>query len=60
MPEKISYRFNPRPEFTEAEILEAMKEWLYQCSEGDVPKRQIFKRIAKIIESMERTAASAK
>lgn len=46
------YRFTPRPLDSRCQLFKAMRCFLYQCSEGDVPEESLFKRVAKAADAL--------
>ena len=58
MPGKIGhyeYVHTPSINGNRFQILKSMKCWLYQCSEGDVPKRPLFKAIEELSNDLAHT-----
>jgi len=62
----VSWRYDENPEpwipcrfhdqnYTTLEMVKAAHCYLYQCSEGDVPKTELFKRIERIVREAEQS-----
>lgn len=68
--EAVAWRYNEKPEYTtplrythsfsysQLELIKAAHCWIYQCSEGDFPDDDLFKRVEEAVHSAEESYVS--
>lgn len=49
---KLDYKYSLQPHYTVISAYKNLRCWLYQCTEGDVPKTPLFKLMHGIADSI--------